>query len=320
MVRGKSVIEVAIVGDARKLIGATQDADKATGGLLTSVGKLSVAGIGIATVGDAIVQFGGDSLEKFDTFSDSFENLAGQIGKVDAQKIKDMAFNLTSIGLSADEVGTLAEKFASFATSAGVASPEIAALTPKLLDVAVAISAKTGKTIDEVITDIGNAANGSAKPLRDYGVQVDGNATASDRLNGILDQLVIKYGDAKSAMDDVNGAGDELSAKIDNLGVRFGENLAGPVHDFQLGLLYMADTVLPDLGSGFDTLGDKIGVWGRDALSPINLVADALGGLGDLINNVSRSLHSQFDARTVSESQVVRDLARFDERNGQGAP
>src|SRR5574339_429762 len=119
MARGKSVIEVAIVGDARKLIGATQDADKATGGLLTSVGKLSVAGIGIATVGDAIVQFGGDSLEKFDTFSDSFENLAGQIGKVDAQKIKDMAFNLTSIGLSADEVGTLAEKFASFATSAG---------------------------------------------------------------------------------------------------------------------------------------------------------------------------------------------------------
>ena len=49
MARGKSVIEVAIVGDARKLVSATQDADKATGGLLTSVGKLSVAGIGIAS-------------------------------------------------------------------------------------------------------------------------------------------------------------------------------------------------------------------------------------------------------------------------------
>ena len=40
MARANSVINVSIIGDAKKLIGAVGDADKATGGLIKSAAKV----------------------------------------------------------------------------------------------------------------------------------------------------------------------------------------------------------------------------------------------------------------------------------------
>lgn len=314
--RSKSTIAVQITGDSSSLQGAVKGAQLSLG-TLAKIATTSFIGIrGFDFLNDFIQ--GG--LEKFDTFRDSFERFGAIVGSINEEKLKATAFDLTNIGLSADEVGSLAANFAAFASTAGVTSGLISNLTPDFLNLAAAIAQTTDKPLDEVINDIGRAINGNQKSVADYGITIDKNATAASRLWSILAQLRDRFPEVTTAINDQAGAQDILTAKWDNFGIRVGQNLEGPIHDLQLGLIFMADEILPDLGKGFDTLGDRIGVWGRDALSPINLVADALGGLGDLINNVANSLHSQFDARTVSESQVVRDLARFDERNGQGRP
>lgn len=317
MARGKSVIDVLIIGDAKKLQGAFKDADAATGGLLKTAAKIG----GATAIVSAGVDFVGDALKKVDNFEDGFDRLAGNIGEIDAQKVKDIAFDLSNIGLSADEVGTLAANFSAFASAAQVSAPAIAALTPKLLDVAVAVSAKTGKTLDEVITDIGKAVQGQQRPVSEYGLVIDKALNPDDQLRSILDQLKTKFGDAKDAIGDVAGAQDILTAKWDNFGVRVGENLEGPIHDLQLGLIFLADDTLPKVGAGFDTLGDKIGVWGKDALNPIALVTDAIGGIGDALRNAGGAIDSFINGPgALSESEVRRLNSLFTERNSQGRP
>src|SRR6476469_8183245 len=165
--RSNSVISVSIIGDAKKLIVAVGDADKASGGLVKSAAKIGGAAIVIDKVFDVV----SDSLGKADDFNDAFGVLQRTIGKVDADKIKDVAFDMTNIGLSADEVGVLATSCANFATAAGVAAPTISSLTPDILDIAAAIHAQTpNKTVHEIISDIGKAAGVSNKPVQDLGV------------------------------------------------------------------------------------------------------------------------------------------------------
>lgn len=316
MSRATNVIDVLIVGDAKKLAGAVKDADASMGGLLKSAGKLFLASAAVSEGFDFIQ----GSLDKADDFNDAFDNLAGTIGEIDAQKVKDIAFNLTDIGLSADEVGKLADAFASFATAAGVSAPTISALTPQLLDVASAVAAKTGKTLDEVVTDIGKAAAGTQKPVSEYGVVIDKALNPDEQLTSILAQLEAKFGTAKTAADDFAGSQEELGAKWDNLMVKIGDGLDGPLSGI---LDFINDEIdaIPGAIEGWKMLGKAVEDFGRTALAPLGNVNDLIGGIGDAISNVTDLFGDLFgQADRLSESRVRQLNSLITERNGQGTP
>src|SRR4249920_3031257 len=93
----KTVISVAIIGDAKKLIGALGKADTATGGLLSSAGKLLVATEVVSKAFDAI----GSVVENADRAGDATARINTLLGQTDTKKLTDIAGGFAEIGVSA---------------------------------------------------------------------------------------------------------------------------------------------------------------------------------------------------------------------------
>ncbi len=324
MARGDSIIRVSIIGDAQKLVGALGKADVATGGLLKSAAKIGGAGIAI----DKAFDFVGDSLAKADDFNDAFGVLEKTIGKVDAGKVKSLAFSMTDIGLSADEVGTLAVAFANFATAARVSTPAIAELTPEILDIAAAIHAQSpDKPLDQIVEDIGKAAGGSKKPVADLGVVIDKALNPDEQLRSILDQLQAKYGSARDAANDFAGSQDSVNAKWDNFTIKIGAALDGPLKGV---LDWINDEIdaIPSAIEGFNMLEKAMYDAARTALAPFAALRDILAdvvGLLDQSNTKSFGAHGigvgpakQHALQLQSDAATAAAVARDRERNGLG--
>lgn len=315
MARASSIIDVAIIGDARKLIGATKDADKALGGVIGSGLKI----LGAAKVIDTGFDIIGGALDNADKLDDALTRISGTLGPDFTQSIHDSAFEFAQIGLSAPEVATLAANFADLATAAQVTAPTIAKVTPDLINVAKAVSAVTGKTIDEVITDIGKAAIGNQKPVSEYGIVVDKALNPDARILDILDQLKAKFPDVTSATGDLEGAQDKLNAKWDNFTTKLGEALEGPL----TGVVdFLNDEIdaIPHAIEGYEKLWRVISDGAAEVLSPLARVNDALGTLGDIIGSIFGSDGKAKLQIQVSESIVRDEIDRFRDRNGQGRP
>lgn len=320
MARSSSVISVSIIGDAKKLIGAVGTADKATGGLLKSAAKIG----GSLFVIDKVFEVVDSSLKKADDFNDAFGVLERTIGKVDADKIKSVAFSMTNIGLSADEVGVLATSFANFAQSAGIAAPTISALTPDILDIAAAIHAQSpDKTLDEIVADIGKAAGGSQKPVKDLGVVIDKSLNPDEQLRSILDQLKIKYGDASTAAGDFAGSQDTVNAKWDNFTIKLGQALDGPLKNL---LTWINDEIdaIPGAIAGFEMLEDAMYNAAQNALAPFARLRDILEEIFSFninsLQNVSGSSSGIRSGRVggIRDRDVSAALARQRIVNGLG--
>ena len=95
MSRATSVIDVAIIGDARKLVAATGAADKATGGLVKSTAKI----VGTGLVIDKAFEFLNGALDNADALDDATNRLEGSLGDL-AKPLEDAAAGMDKIGLS----------------------------------------------------------------------------------------------------------------------------------------------------------------------------------------------------------------------------
>lgn len=317
MARGRSVIEVAIIGDVKNLQKSFSQVNTMTGGL---AGTLAKGFIGFQAIDKTfdVIQGG---LEKADAFNDAFDRLDGTIGQIDSKKIEDMAFDFTEIGLSADEVGTLAANFAALATAAGVSAPTIATITPDILKVAAAVAATTGKTLDEVIGDIGKAAGGNQKPVSEYGVVVDKALNPEARILDILEQLKTLFPDVQSATDDLAGSQETLGAKWDNFTIKVGGALEGPLKDLLDFFTDFIDRQLPLAVIGLDAIGRAMEDFGKSSLRAIDEVADAVGGLIDLLGDAAAAVGSFGGGRGfINEKDLKINQDAFNERNYQGRP
>lgn len=317
MARGRSVIEVAIIGDVKNLQKSFSQVNAATGGL---AGSLVKGFVGLQAI-DKSFEFIDSSLAKADEFSDAMDRLDGTIGKLDSQKIEDIAFDFTGIGLSADEVGSLAANFAALATAAGVSAPTIANLTPDLLEIAAAVSATTGKTLDEVVSDIGKAAAGNQKSVSDYGIVVNKALNPEARLIDILEQAKELFPEVSSATDDYAGKQEQLNAKWDNFSIKVGAALEGPLSGVLDFFITMIDRDIPKMMEDLGNLGDAFVGFGRTALGPLGNVRDALEGLGDLIGDVAFNLtHIGQNVPRISERDLRYANSLYEERNSRVRP
>jgi len=313
---GDSVIRVSIIGDVQNVLSAIDKVDAKTSGFVTSAAKVAVGGLLAGEGVRKVFDFTQDSLDKADDFNDKLDTLSRLTTPAFASRLHDGAFGLSDIGLGASDVADMATAIASFGKSAGVTEPTIEAVLPKLIDVAEAIHAKTGKTLDEVINDIGSAMAGNQKPLKDYGIIVDKALNPDETILSILAQAQTLYGDAKSAADDLHGTQDKINAKVDDFQIKLGEALEGPMNALASAGLEILDELKDWPGAVADILG------------PLARVADIFAGILDTARKIVGTIGSTAPAArnlpsplmngglVGNESDAVLAMQNFRERNG----
>jgi hypothetical protein len=336
----KSVIQVSIIGDAKKLIGAVGEADKATGGLVKSGAKVLAGGIAVKKGFDLI----GDSLQEADRRGDAIQRLQRAIGDLN-KPLVEASDNFAHIGASSQDILELEAAYADFATSAGIAAPDIAANAEELAKTALALAQVHDEDPSAILDAIGRAAGGATKSLKPYGVDVSEAAvvqralaeTGKDNAKALTDQekaaarvsLILEA--FKPIVDDVTTGTADLAQKQDELGAKFettmgkiGAGVEGPLSDV---LDFINDEIdaIPGAIEGWNMLGDAIVSAAQNALAP-------LARLNDLLNEISFNLNhinivgDKFQTSPgraprnggLSDAQIAAAQKRDRERNGLG--
>src|SRR6185503_4888651 len=171
MVSASSIIRVSIIGDAKKLVGALGQADKATGGLLASGAKLATGFFAVEKGAELAAGFVADSITEFDRLQDATTNLTVQLGPLADELIKSSE-GMERLGLSKQDVIELEARLADLLTTAGVADNTIAFLGDDATATAAAMALLSDKSPAEILDLIGKAAGGSSKAAKELGVEL----------------------------------------------------------------------------------------------------------------------------------------------------
>ena len=343
MARSSSVINVSIIGDASKLIGAVGKADTATGGLLKSAAKVAGAGFAVKKGFDLV----GDSLEQADRMGDATARLQRSIGKIDTQRLKDSADGFADIGASTPDMLILEATYADLAKSAGIAAPDIAQNAEQFAAIAVAAGLVHDQDPEQIIDAIGKAAGGATRGLKPYGVdlteaavqqralkdsgkdnpkQLTDTELAGARVALMLESMNPLLVDAATGSGDLEQKQDTLGAKFETVGAKAGEILAPALEEVLDFIIDQIDAI-PAALDGWGMLGDLIADTAGTILTPVARAADAvrelLGLLGQVNNyrggNVGHDPIGDFIFGTGKTDQSISDAQRRQqERNGLG--
>lgn len=353
MAGADSVIRVSIIGDAKKLIGAVGEADRATGGLVKSsakvVGAGIVAGVGIRKGFDLV----GDALTEADRLGDSMTRLEQQLGGPLADEIASTAKGFEDLGQSKGDILELSARFADIATSAGIADETIADLSPTVSGIAASMALLGDADADTVLDQIAKAAAGNAKPLKDLGVNltdadVQARALAlsgkdvgdkltdaelaAARLSLIIEALNPKLIDARDGTSDLEQSQSELQARTETLSAELGEKLAPALNEVLGAILYTID-LIPSAVDGYSMLADgavtsaqRIAGPFAEILQDLRDIVGLLPFVGDdNVGHVGGLIGAQGTGAGKGEDDIVRNLTNAVERNGglhilQGGP
>jgi len=338
--RSNSVINVSIIGDAKKLISAVGDADKATGGLVKSGLKVAGGAIAVRKGFDLL----NDSLAEADRRGDAIQRLERSIGKIDTGKLTKSADDFTKIGASSQDMLELEAAYADLATSAGIAQPDIAANAESMAVAALAAAQVHDEDPSTIIDAIGKAAGGSTRGLKPYGVDLTDAAVQQDamretgktlpgqltdtelataRVNLMLEAFSPLVQDATTGTGDFAQNQDELGAKVETVGGKIGAQVAGPLTDI-LGFINDEIDAMPGAIEGWGLLGDAINQFGANSVAPLARVNDALL---NIVANLAKAVDLSGFANAPADfffgnGNKDRDIAaaikRERERNGLG--
>lgn len=351
MAGADSVVRVSIIGDAKKLVGAIGEADRATGGLVKSTVKtaaaVGVAGIGIRKSFDII----GDSLGEADRLGDTFTRLEQQLGGDLADQLKETADGFTDIGQSRADILELSARFADVATSAGIADQTIADLSPTVSGIAASMALLGDADADTVLGQIAKAAAGNDKPLKELGVNLDDadvktrayalsgkelgetlteGELAAARLSLIIEALNPKLIEARTGTSDLEQSQSELQAKTEDLSGALGEKLAPALNEVLGAILYTIE-LIPSAQAGYGALATSAVAAAQAIAGPY---AEILQDLRDIVGllpfvgddnrgHTGGLIGSQTTGK--SEDDIIRAINNNTERNGglhsaQGGP
>lgn len=206
---------------------AKESSDKAAtsvstlGNQFDKLGKQIAAAFSVA----AVIAFGKASLAAFAEAELSARKLNAAIGagggtQSQLQTLINQSKELQKVTIFSDEqiqsAQTLALQF-------GLTGTEVEKLIPKIVDFASA----TGQDLQSALTAVLNGTNGVARGLKVYGVEVDANATKSERLTQITDQLTQKFGgQAQEVGETTTGAFRKLQNAFNDLQESIGAILA----------------------------------------------------------------------------------------------
>lgn len=317
MARGKSVIDVLIIGDAKRLIGAVNQADQSMGGLLKSAGKLFLAS---RVVGEGF-DFLQGSLQEADRLGDALQRLETQLGPDFAAKLDSTASGFADLGSSRQDILEMEAAFADLSTSIGLTDDAITSFAPAAAGIASAISLVKEVDAATVMDQIGKAAGGSARAAKELGVTLLEGVDPATQMKNILDQLAPTLDAVTTGGADVEQQQRKLGAQWETLQAGVGQLVEGPLTDL---LTFINDEIaaIPGAIEGWKMLGGAVEGFGRDALAPIARVADAVNGLFGLIRDLAGAIGSinLGPLSGGSDLGTAAALRRERARNGQGSP
>lgn len=302
-----STIRVNIIGDARDLQAASKDANRAIGGIGKAakiMGGAIVAGFAV----DAALDFGQTALDEADRIGDASARLTSQLGPL-APALIDTAGGFEKLGQSRQDALEMEARFTDLGIAAGVAKDQLVTAAPSVVEAASALAllGKGGGDAPTIIDEIGKAAGGSNKPLRDLGINVSDaevaaramadtgktsagaltdNELAAARLKVIMEKLAPQVKAVTDNSGDLEQKQSELQAKFETVTGKIGQALEGPLTDL---LTWINEGI-----DGLSELDDFIALMEknlRDALGPIARVRDALEGLLGMIGDALDGLH-----------------------------
>lgn len=136
-----------------------------------------------------------------------------------------------------------------------VSADQLKTLTPLIED----YSKKTGKSFAEASDAIISGIEGRGMALKKDGVNIDKNATASQNLASITDQLTIKYKGFATTLATTDPAAeiDALSGSVDNLKDQVGTQLNKSFGDLAVKLKPLIDELIPKIVKLVSFLSDK---------------------------------------------------------------
>lgn len=339
MANSKSVIQVSIIGDAAKLIGAVNQADVATGGLVKSAAKVFVASK-VVKKGFDLLQ---DSLGEADRRGDAIQRLTAKVGDLTPELIR-ASDGFSKIGASSQDILELEASFADLATSAG-ATPKLIADNATQLSVAALAMAQIHDADPSAILDaIGKAVGGQTRGLKEYGVDLTEASVAQEAMRetgkanakSLTDQelaaarVTLIMQAFKPAVDAATAGTVDLAQRQDELGARFetvmgkiGAGVEGPLTDV---LTFINDEIdaIPSAISGWEMLGAAVEGFGRTALAPLGNVRDALEGILNLLGQVGNSRVGNdpigdFLFGPTKDRSIALAIQRDRAKNGLGA-
>ena len=314
MARGKSVIDVLIIGDAKKLVGAFNEVDSSTGGLLKSAGKAFLASKAIGKGFDFIQ----DSLGEADRLGDAMQRLNGQIGELDAAKLEATAAGFEDVGQSKQDILELEANFADLSKSVGLSGDAITQFAPQAASAAAALSLIRDEDPSTLMDLISKAMGGSARAAKELGVSLIDTKDPAEQFRNIMSQLAPQLDQVTQGGKDVEQQQRKLGAQWETLQANVGQLVEGPLTDL---LSFINDEIdaLPHAIEGFRRLGQVIVNAFENALSPLARLNDALGDLGDTLRSLP-VVGGIFGGGGLSESEVRRLNRLVTERNEQGRP
>jgi hypothetical protein len=287
-----STIRVNIIGDAKGLQTELGKADKGMAGLASNAGKL-VGALALGTAAVAVTDFAQTALSESDRLGDATTRLELQLGSLSGELI-EAADNFTKLGLSAQDVLELEAAFADAAVAIGLADQDIVRFADDAAATAGAIALLSDMSPEEVIAQIGKAADGSERAMKALGISVTdaeiearaladtGKATADALTAGelaaasyalVLEELKPRLDEVAQGSGDVEQKQAELEAKWETLTAKIGAGIEGPLTD-------LLDWIIQGVeGLGMmDEFLELVEQSFRDFLGP---VADAVQALED---------------------------------------
>ena len=250
-------ITVSITGNAGPLKKAVGEADTALdrlGGSFKKIAAVTAVGIGaIATGIGFAVKAAAEDQKSFellnqalkantDATNEQIKAIDDQIGKMSIQ-----------VGVADDQ---LRPAFANLSRATGDVTK-----SQELLNLAVDISAATGKDLQAVSISLSKAYSGNVAGLQKLGIPLDENLIKTKDFDGVVQQLSATFGGAAAV------AADTFSGKLTRVKIAGGE-LVEQVGSFLLPIFSnLADFALNNIGPALADLADRIGPFLADAIA-----------------------------------------------------
>lgn len=307
----KTVISVAIVGNAKSLVGAVENANTSIGGFLKGAAKGFVAFTAVNTVVDAIQSI----IENGDRAGDALSRIKSIVGKINTDKLDALSSDFSEIGESRPDFLEIVAGFSEFATASGKLDPAtITDMATGVAQFAGALGLLKGvdpATLGDDIANFITGSRGAAAAAKELGLEFDSSLTPAQRYAQIMERLpglLSSVTGANAGLDDKQAS---LNAKWETFGSEIGPSVEEALSGILDVLINIADDI-PQLDRDMRNFFGALESGARGVLGPLGDVLDALTH----IDTVGARAFQVSTGRTPRESTTVRSQQDFDERNG----
>jgi hypothetical protein len=280
-----------------------------------------------AFAADAVLDFAQSALSEADRVGDATTRLEEQLGGL-SEPIIAASDEFTKLGASEGDILELTARVADLGTAAGVSDDQLGPMALSAAETASALALLGDADAATIIDQIGKAAGGSDRPLKELGVNLTdaevearaladtGKLTADSLTEGelaaarfslILEKLAPRVKTITDGEADLEQQQSQLQAKFETLTGKIGQGLEGPLNDL---LSWILNGIV-----GWEMLGAKVGEFQQD----IEEMTGPLRGAIDLLRTFVQLVGGgQF---TGASQQFGFDVGRqIFGQQGSGAP